>query len=124
VRVWLAVALGGALGACLRHGCNRWLAAMTPQWPWSTLLVNVLGSLLAGLLYALIVERGLLPASWRPLLLVGLLGALTTFSAFALEAVLLIESGRMLAVVAHVVGNVTLALGAAMAGLTLVRLLP
>ncbi|MGH3347221.1 MAG: fluoride efflux transporter FluC [Nocardioides sp.] len=80
------VALGGALGAVLRYAVNRWLA--TSPFPWATLLVNVAGSLLLGIVA--VAADG--PA--RTLLGTGVAGALTTYSALALETVLLDRNGR------------------------------
>ncbi|MFB9885174.1 fluoride efflux transporter CrcB [Balneatrix alpica] len=90
--IWLMIAGGGALGALLRYGVSSYFALHWRHWlPWGTLLLNLSGSLLIGIAYVLIVERGLLPASLRPLLMTGFLGALTTYSTFALEAVALFE---------------------------------
>lgn len=82
---WLAVALGGACGALLRAGMSTWFPTKAGGFPWVTLAVNIIGCLLMGALYVLIVEKQLLPAAWRPWLMVGLLGAFTTFSTFSLE---------------------------------------
>ena len=97
----LLVAVGGAVGALLRWAVGRWLA--TSGLPWATLLVNVAGSLLLGVVAA--ATDGWL----RTLLGTGVAGALTTYSAFALDAVLLERNGRRGWAVAHVVGNLALA---------------
>jgi len=82
---FLAVALGGALGAVSRYQFSLWLAASPFSFPIATLVVNVLGSLLFGFLFYLIVEKALLSDTWRLLVLVGFLGAFTTFSTFSFE---------------------------------------
>ncbi|MEJ7796462.1 MAG: fluoride efflux transporter CrcB [Nocardioides sp.] len=99
----LLVAVGGAVGALLRWAVGRWLA--TSGLPWATLVVNVVGSLLLGVVAAA-------SDGWpRTLLGTGVAGALTTYSAFALETVLLERNGRRVWAVANVVGS--LALGTA-----------
>ena len=90
---WLYVALGGALGASLRHGANVLaLKALGPGWPWGTVFVNLAGGLAMGLLVGWLAFRGEAGAqTWRLFLGVGLLGGFTTFSAFALDAMVMIE---------------------------------
>lgn len=120
----LWVAAGGALGAVLRYLVSIGVIVRPGHWPLSTLLVNLVGSALAGILYVLIVERGVMPAELRHLLIMGLIGAFTTFSTFALEAVQLIESGHGLAAAAYAVSSTLLCMGAVVAGLFLARLIP
>lgn len=87
----LAVAAGAVLGAWLRWGLA--LMLNRPTWPWGTLTANLVGGLLAGLLWAGMEGHPSL-ASWlRPLVMMGFLGALTTFSTFSLETVLLLQAG-------------------------------
>ena len=109
---WLAVALGGALGAMGRFAVN---AAIFPlfsgRFPLGTLIVNVVGSLLMGVCYVLIIERGVLPAELRNLLMVGFLGAFTTFSTFSLDTLALWQNGHLLLALAYVLASVVLSLG-------------
>ena len=117
-----AVAAGGAIGAVLRHLGVRWLSHAVPGFPWGTLVVNVVGSLVMGLLAVALMER--FPGSWgrfAPFLMTGVLGGFTTFSAFSLDALLLIERGRMLAASGYVAGSVGLSVLALWAGLALGR---
>ena len=93
---WLVIALGGALGALGRYGIALHLApSNSGEFPTATVLVNVLGSFLVGVAYVFMVERGGLPALTRDMLMIGFLGAFTTFSAFSLEALLLWQAGHI-----------------------------
>lgn len=117
MNTWLLVAVGGATGSVARYGfslgATRWLGA---AFPFGTLGVNTLGSFLAGLLYVLITQRLAAQEEWRSLLLIGVLGGFTTFSAFSLETIRLMESGRASSAMANVALNLGLGFGACIAG--------
>ena len=121
--VILGVAAGGALGATLRWAIVRWAGhALGLEFPWGTLIVNVLGSAVMGIAAVILMER--LPGSWgrfAPFLMTGVLGGFTTFSAFSLDTLFLIERGRNMAAAAYVGGSVALSVGALWAGLALAR---
>lgn len=113
----LAIAAGGALGAVLRYGMSSGIS----QWlgrgfPYGTLSVNVFGSLLMGLLYVLLIDRMSLSPEWRAALLIGLLGAFTTFSTFSMETLNLIEEGEMIKAALNILLSVVLCLGATWLG--------
>lgn len=109
---WLAVAIGGALGAVARHAVNGWLAPLQgDRFPLSTLLVNLTGSIAMGVLYVLVIERGILSLEWRYFAMVGLLGAFTTFSAFSLDVLALWQNGQFLLALAYIVASVVLSVG-------------
>ena len=91
---YVAAALGGALGALARWGVAEALPHDPGAWPWATLLVNLTGCLVLGLLIGLVFARSLGPSWLRPFLGTGVLGGYTTFSAFAVETVQLTEAGR------------------------------
>lgn len=118
----LAIAAGGAAGAVLRYWTSTGVHRLTGAgFPYGTLIVNVLGSLLIGLLYVLLVERLALGAHWRAALLIGVLGAFTTFSTFSIETLNLLEQGEQLKATLNIMLSVVLCLGAAWMGLNLGR---
>ncbi|MEY4045979.1 MAG: fluoride efflux transporter CrcB, partial [Chloroflexota bacterium] len=120
MREILLVALGGGVGAALRGAIDLLAARVGLAAPPATLAINLVGSFVAGLLVALVVERGALPAELRPLLIVGLLGGFTTFSAFAVQTLRLGE-GAPLSALAYVAASLLLGLLAAAAGLAIGR---
>jgi CrcB protein len=108
----LMVALGGAAGSVARYG-----AGLALPFPLATAVINIAGSLLIGLVWVTLDPRS------HPLLIVGVLGGFTTFSAFSLETLRLAESGRPGVALAYVGGSVILSLFACWVGVTLGRAL-
>ena len=107
----IAIAAGGAAGALLRYwAANGVYALLGRGFPYGTLLVNVLGSFLMGLLTVLFIERLSVGPTWRAALLVGALGAFTTFSTFSIETLALIEQGAALRALLNVLLSVGLCL--------------
>ncbi|HEV2603167.1 MAG TPA: fluoride efflux transporter CrcB [Microvirga sp.] len=122
---YLLVFLGAGLGGILRHGVNAAaLRAFGPGFPWSTLAVNVGGSLLMGILagWFALKAGAAWTASARLFLATGVLGGFTTFSAFSLDAVMLWERGQGGLAALYVLASVTLSVGALLVGLALVRI--
>ncbi len=118
----LAIAGGGAVGALLRFWVSTWVyGRLGREFPWGTLAVNVAGSLLMGVLYILLIERLSVSPAWRAALLVGLLGAFTTFSTFSIETLNLIEDGALLKALMNISLSVTLCLVGAWMGVLLGR---
>jgi CrcB protein len=108
---WLAVAVGGALGAMARYAVSIWVFNYSSdKFPYATLSVNVLGSFIMGILFVIIVERAALPAEMRSLLMVGFLGAFTTFSTFSLDALSLWQNGHLFVALVYVLATVILCL--------------
>ena len=123
------VALGGAAGAVARYqagrGMTAWLGpAAVSAFPWATLAVNVVGSLAMGLLAGWLARHGSAGETARLLLGVGLLGGFTTFSAFSLELMLLIERGQAGSAFAYAAISVLAGLSALYIGLIAMRLMP
>ena len=119
----LFIACGGAVGALLRYSLQVAIPAATGKLPVAMLLANVLGSLAMGILFVLIQEKTLLAEWLRPLLMVGLLGAFTTFSTFSLDTIRLLEAGQFAVAVTNILLSVVLSVGAAYIGITITRLL-
>lgn len=113
----IAIAAGGALGAVLRYlsstAIYRWLGT---DFPWGTLVVNVAGSLAMGLLSVLLLERSMIEPQWRAFLMIGLLGAFTTFSTFSMETLNLIHDGQLVRAVLNMIASVLLCVLAAWLG--------
>lgn len=112
-----AVALGGAVGSVLRFLFSTWVYDRTgADFPFGTLAVNVLGSLIIGFLYVVLLERSALDPLWRAALIVGVLGGFTTFSSFSMETFNLIAGGEPVKAIANVALSVTLCLVATWVG--------
>ena len=114
------VALGGAIGASLRYLSN--VSAMRifgPGFPYGTVFVNILGSFAMGVLIVALAKKG--GTHLAPLLMTGILGGFTTFSAFSLDSFTLWERGDITTALAYVAGTVILSLGALAAGIYLSR---
>ena len=121
--VLLQVALGGAIGASLRFLSGAViLRAMGSGFPYGTMFVNIVGSFLMGFLAFYMLER--MDGSFSrfaPFLLTGLLGGFTTFSAYSLDALYLLERGRYASASVYMGGSVVLAIGALFLGMTIAR---
>jgi len=117
----LQVALGGAIGASLRYLIGLWLVRLFGHtgFPFAIITVNVAGSFLMGVFVVLAAQRGLTHLS--PLIVTGMLGGFTTFSAFSLEAVTLYERGDLGLAALYVLASVILSILGLMVGLWLAR---
>lgn len=119
----LAVAVGGALGTLARFAAGNWVNANWPQHFYgATLLVNLVGCLLIGVLYGLFMLRPEVPLPIRAGLIVGVLGGFTTFSSFSLDTLRLLESSQAPLALGYVAASVLGGLLATWAGLSLTKL--
>jgi len=111
----VAVAAGGALGALARYSLAHITARSAAQggWPWATFAANVVGSMAMAALFVLIVERGGWPQGAREFLMIGLLGAFTTYSTFSLETLALWQNGQPLLALLYAVATPLAAIGCA-----------
>ena len=119
--LWAGV--GGFIGSALRYVVGGWLtrAKGAAAFPWETLVINVAGCLVIGVLAALAETRGLFAGTTRVFVFVGILGGFTTFSTFGYETFQLLREGQVAAATASAAMQVVLGLGAVWAGDTLVR---
>ncbi|MCB1016458.1 MAG: CrcB family protein [Acidimicrobiales bacterium] len=122
--VLAAVALGGALGAVARALVAERVGGGAGGFPWATFATNVAGSLALGVVLVLVLRAAAPHPLLRPFLATGLLGALTTFSTFVVEADRLVADGRPGLAGGYVVGSVALGLAAAAAGMAVGRRVP
>jgi len=119
---YVLVFLGGGLGAMARHGVNLAAARMLGiGFPYGTVIVNVTGSLLMGLLAGLFALKLDLSQGWRLFLTTGILGGYTTFSAFSLDTALLYERGEFGSAAAYVLVSVLVSVASLFAGLWIAR---
>lgn len=119
---WILIAVGGAAGAVSRYAVDTWVAERYgAAFPFGTLLINISGSFVLGLLFALAMERGVLSPEIRPPLIIGFLGAYTTFSTWMLQSWALVEQGALISAGMNIVGSVVLGLIAVVAGLAVGR---
>ena len=120
----LFIGLGGATGAIARYLLASWAHGLwESKLPMGTLLVNMLGSFAIGIVYVLLVERQLIHPDWRGVLMVGFLGAFTTFSTFSLETIVLIEAGHIVHGVAYMLSSAIVCVVMAGLAMQLTRML-
>src|ERR1700686_4087617 len=122
---WVAVAVGGAMGSVARFWLTSAMTALTgPRFPWGTLLINVVGSGIIGLVAAVALPpaRVAMHPDVRVFLMVGICGGFTTFSAFSLQTLELLQSGDMVPAALYIAGSVLLCVLAVWGGWALGRL--
>ena len=116
---WLAVAAGGAIGSLARFWLAAAITALTgPRFPWGTLLINVVGSGIIGLVAAVALPpaRVAMHPDVRVFLMVGICGGFTTFSAFSLQTLELVQSGDVWPAAGYIAGSIVFCLAAVWAG--------
>ena len=120
----LVICLGAIVGANARYFISRYAAqVLGPVFPYGTLFINVVGSLIVGFFVVWTSERVLVDPRWRLLVVVGFCGSLTTFSSYAFESMSFFERGQWLLMFANIFGNNLLCLAGALAGMGLARVL-
>lgn len=118
----IAVALGGSVGALMRFGVSTGIANLFGRaFPYGTMVANVLGCLMMGILYVVMLERMAVAPEWRAAIQTGMLGAFTTFSTFSIETMLLIENGEAVRAVLNIVLTLGLCLSAVWLGMLMGR---
>jgi CrcB protein len=117
------VIAGAGAGGALRHAVNMAAYRLGLAFPWGTLVVNIAGSFLMGVLTAWFALRTGMPQHFRLFLTTGVLGGFTTFSAFSLDAALMWQRGEWLPLAAYVAGSIVISVAGLFAGMAAVRLL-
>lgn len=118
----IVIAVGGALGSVLRFVMSTWVYAQVGRsFPYGTLAVNVFGCLLMGFLFVLFIERLASDALLRAGMLIGLLGGFTTFSAFSIETISLVEQGAFAKATVNMIVSLVLCVGATWLGVVFGR---
>ena len=121
--VFLLIFVGGGIGSMLRHAVNQTTAAaLGVNFPYGTLLVNIIGSFIIGLLAGWFALRGGSSQSLRLFLTTGIVGGFTTFSAFTLDTALLWERGQLGVAALYALGTITAGMISLCAGLAIVRI--
>lgn len=121
---YLIVFLGGGIGAALRHGVNRAsLALFGVNFPVGTMLVNIVGSTIMGLLVGWFALRGTHDSTARLFLTTGIMGGFTTFSAFSLDTAVLWQRGDHLTAAVYVIASVVISVAGLFGGMAAMRLL-
>jgi CrcB protein len=120
----LIISLGAIVGANARYLLSRFsVRILGPVFPYSTLFINIVGSMIVGFFVIWTTERVLADARWRLLVVVGFCGSFTTFSSYAFETVGYFERGQWLLFATNILGNNILCLTGALAGIALARAL-
>jgi CrcB protein len=120
----LVICLGAIVGANARYFFSRYAAkVLGPAFPYGTLFINIVGSLIVGFFVVWTSERVLVDPRWRLLVVVGFCGTLTTFSGYAFESMSFFDKGQWLLSLTNIFGNNLLCLGGALAGMALARVL-
>lgn len=121
---WVLIFLGSGLGGALRYGVNTLVTrALGDAFPYGILFINVLGSSLIGIAVGFFAFKGDVPYNVRLFLTTGILGGFTTFSAFSLDAVLLIERGQPGLALIYILASVALSIGCLVLALLCTRLI-
>ena len=117
-----AIMIGGAMGAAMRYLVSNGVYSLLGRdFPYGTLAVNVIGSFLMGILTVLLVERGDVDPLLKLAILVGFLGAFTTFSTFSMDTLALIEKGALMVAFFNMMGSVIICVSAVWLGMIMAK---
>jgi CrcB protein len=118
------IAIGGALGSVSRYGCQRWIYQWHPHpFPFGTFAVNIAGSLLIGIFYAVSEKGNLMNPDWRLFLTTGFCGGFTTFSTFSFETVSLLREGDYAYALTYILLSVVLGVIAVALGILIIKII-
>jgi CrcB protein len=124
MKTFLILSAGAIVGTNARYFLTRFATKeLGPAFPYGTLFINIVGSLIVGFFVIWTTEKLLIDPRWRLLVVVGFCGSFTTFSAYAFESMAFFHKGHWGLAAANIVGNNLLCLGAALAGMALARVL-
>jgi CrcB protein len=119
---YLFVFFGSGIGGAMRHSVNQLtMRCIGGDFPWSTLIVNIVGSFVIGVFAEYLALRGQVSQHWRLFFATGVLGGFTTFSAFSLDVVLLHERGQTVLATGYALGTVAASVGALFLGMWFIR---
>ncbi|MFW6372025.1 MAG: fluoride efflux transporter CrcB [Bacteroidota bacterium] len=123
LRTILLVGSGGFIGSVMRYLVQHYVEkGLSSTFPWGTMIANIAGSLIIGIIFALAEKGNLINAEWRMFLAVGFCGGFTTFSAFAYNNLTMIKENNFMSLLINVGGNLFLGIMAVYVGIVLVRL--
>lgn len=123
MRMFLFLALAGALGSLSRYGLSGVVQRVAgANFPYGTLVINVLGCVAIGFIMLIALNTDVIPSTMRSVVTIGFLGAFTTFSTFSYETVKFLEDGALVSATLNVAGNVVLGLGGTLLGMLLGRI--
>ena len=121
MKTLIFVAAGGAIGAAARHGVNlAWLRLSGAGFPGGTMIANIFGAVLMGVLAGYLLQNEM-SVEMRAFLVVGVLGAFTTFSTFSLDTLVLFQRGEYAAGLFYVMGSIILAIAGVVGGMNIVK---
>ena len=122
MKILFAIGTGSFIGGILRYLLSQFVQSkFLSAFPFGTLIVNIIGCFLIGMVFGL-TDRGTLTPEWRLFLATGLIGGFTTFSAFSFETVGLLRDGQLWYATAYIVGSVIIGLLATFIGISIIKL--
>ena len=122
-RIFLLIGFGGFIGSICRYYSQQFIAKFATSFPYGTLLVNIIGCFLVGLVFGFANKGNVLSPEWRMFLATGFCGGFTTFSTFSYESTQLINNGEYLSLALYILASVVIGIVATFAGIALTRLI-